>query len=167
MGCKATISKGKRKGEVCGKQTYCDTDKCWGHQPKEVKAEKGFGGAQEGSGRPRRPRLSELYAEVAEEKREEIRAVLDRGLKAKRAVVVGNGPSAHVEEVEDIPTQLKTVAEITDRTDGKARQAVELTGEDGGPIEFEGLPTSDDWNAAVAKVLAETGAHGADPDQDQ
>jgi hypothetical protein len=164
MGCKATT----KAGNACKSTSVQDNGFCFSHQPAEVRESKGFS-AEAGhlGGRPRRPRLSELYAEVAEEKREEIRAVLDRGLQAKRSVVVGNGPTAHVQEVEDIPTQLKTVAEITDRTDGKARQSVELTGDEGGPIEFAGLPTSGDWNKAVAKVLSETGAHGADPDQDQ
>jgi hypothetical protein len=88
----------------------------------------------ENGGRPRKPRTSEIYAQVAEEMREEIREVLKRGLMATRHVVVGNGPEAHVEEIPDIPMQVKTAAELADRTDGKPRQSVEMSGPEGQPI---------------------------------
>jgi hypothetical protein len=133
-GCKATIVKGKRAGEVCGKTLYGDTDKCWGHQPKAVKDEKGFGGPQEGSGPPRRPRMSDMFWEVYEEKRSELRAAVDEALTAERAVVVGNGPTAHVELVPDHPTRLKALDMVADRTDGKPRQSVEMSGPEGSPI---------------------------------
>lgn len=126
--CKATT----KAGGDCKAAPLTDSEFCLAHSDAETRRSMGFVG--ENGGRPRKPRLSELYAEVAEEMRDEIREVLKRGLKAQRAVVVGNGPSAHVEEVEDIPTQLKTAAEIADRTDGKPRQSVEMSGPEGEPI---------------------------------
>lgn len=134
-----------------------DNGFCMAHQPDNVKDSRGFGGSQEGSGRPRKPRLSELYAEVAEEMREKIREVLVEGLNADRGVVVGNGPTAHVEQVPDIPTRLKTAAEIADRTDGKPRQAIEHSGPEGGPMEVVPVTRTDaeSVGAVLARVLPE------------
>lgn len=160
-GCKATVSKGSREGEVCGKPLWGDTEKCWGHQPKEVKEAKGFGGAQEGSGRPRRPREIELYQEVANEFQEEIRQALRDGLTAKRAVVVGNGSDAHTEEVDDIPTRLKTVDMIADRLHGKPRQSTEISGPQGQPIAATVITDSDVAEAA-RDVLRRAASSGGD-----
>lgn len=161
--CKATT----KDNAPCKAAPLTDSDFCLSHSGQEMRESLGFGGPQEGSGRPRKPRVSEIYAEVAEEMREEIREVLKRGLTATRSVVVGNGPTAHVEEVEDIPTQLKTASDLADRTDGKPRQAVEITGDEGGPVKFEGVTDADAWHREVAAILKGTGAHGAGPDQDE
>jgi hypothetical protein len=71
------------------------------------------------AGRPRRPREIELIEQVAEEKREELRAVYADGLVAGRAVVVGTGPKARLEIVPDHPHRLNTAKEIMDRLHGK------------------------------------------------
>lgn len=69
-------------------------------------------------------------------------APLLEALQATKHVVVGNGPSAHVEEVPDIPTRLKAAAELMDRGYGKPRQRTELTGADGQAITFAQLAES-------------------------
>lgn len=159
--CNATTKAGK----ACKAAPLKDQDVCLAHADAETRKSTGFVG--ENGGRPRKPRTSEIYAQVAEEMREEIREVLKRGLKATRHVVVGNGPDAHVEEIPDIPMQVKTAAELADRTDGKPRQAVEITGDEGGPIEFAGITPANDWHKEVAEVLKTTGALDAGTDQDK
>lgn len=46
--------------------------------------------------------------------------------------------------------------EITDRTEGRARQAVELTGKDGGPLDIASL-TPEQRDAELAKLAGELG----------
>lgn len=160
-GCKAIVTKGERKGEVCGKPLYDGTDKCWGHQPKEVKDAKGFGGPQEGSGPKPRPRASDMFWEVYEEKRDALRKAIDEALEADRAVVVGNGPSAHVEHVPDHPTRLKALDMVLDRTDGKPRQSLEMSGPEGSTIPI-GVVMDDELAQKARDVLRDAAASSGD-----
>lgn len=86
----------------------------------------GFGGSQEGAGRPRRPREIELIQDVAEEFRDQLRAVYSEGLTATRSVVVWTGETATVEEVPDHGHRLKTAQEIQDRLHGKPRASTDV-----------------------------------------
>lgn len=54
-------------------------------------------------------------------------------LEAKRAIVVGNGNGAYVEDVPDVDLQFRAANAILDRVHGKPAQTV--TGEDGKPLE--------------------------------
>jgi hypothetical protein len=67
--------------------------------------------------------------------------------KATRHVVVGNGPTAHVEEVPDIPTRLAAAKEVMDRTHGKSKQVNEITGADGGPLTVTFAELADAFDA--------------------
>jgi hypothetical protein len=64
-----------------------------------------------------------------------ISALLD-ALTADRGVVVGQGENATVEFVPDHDARIKAARELLDRAYGKARQALEVTGEDGRQIEL-------------------------------
>lgn len=154
--CKATTI----RDEPCKSPSVQANGFCVAHQPQEVKDSIGFGGAQPGSGRPRRPREIELYQEVATEFQEEIRQALRDGLTAKRSVVVGNGPDAHTEEVEDIPTRLKTVDMIADRLHGKPRQATEISGPEGHPLTTNII--SDPEIAEAARAVLRRAAPSSD-----
>jgi siroheme synthase (precorrin-2 oxidase/ferrochelatase) len=48
-------------------------------------------------------------------------------LEAERSVVVGNGPTAHVETVEDIPTRIAAARELLDRAYGRSKSSSEIT----------------------------------------
>jgi hypothetical protein len=65
-----------------------------------------------------------------------IGALVD-ALTADRGVVVGQGESASVEFVPDHDARIKAARELLDRAYGKARQALEVTGDDGGPLGLE------------------------------
>jgi hypothetical protein len=65
--------------------------------------------------------------------RERVEADIDRvlaplfeALTATRAVVVGNGPSAYVDAVDDFPTRIVAVRELLDRAYDKPRSAVNV-----------------------------------------
>lgn len=138
--CKNTVVKGKRKGEVCGRVCYADSDRCWGHQSKEVKASKGFGMGQKGSGRPRKPRAIETLKARIEADIDSYLAPIAEALEATQAVVkrFGDGDGGFHEEVQfvvDHNTRLKAAGMALDRVYGRPRQAMEITGEDGGPIQ--------------------------------
>jgi hypothetical protein len=47
-------------------------------------------------------------------------------LHAERALVVGNGPTAHLELVPDHPTRIAAARELLDRAYGRTRQASEV-----------------------------------------
>lgn len=128
--CKATTKAGK----PCKAPPLDGSDFCISHSPKAVQAEKGFGGpenAAKGGAATRVPKLSELIRQRVEAEADSIIDRLFDGLHATRSVVVGNGPTAHVEEVDDRELALKTIKEIADRTEGRPKQATEVTGPGG------------------------------------
>lgn len=132
---KKRACKSKTKaGKACSRPPVTGTEFCIAHSPKELRDKKGFGGAQPGSGQPRKPRLVETLREKVEAEIEDWIRPFYEGQTATRHVVVGNGPSAHVEEVVDIPTRMAASREIFDRIEGKPRQTTELTGADGGAL---------------------------------
>lgn len=112
-----------KKGASCKAAPLKDSDYCLAHADGETRALIGFGGAENGAlgGRPRRPREIELIQEVAEEFRDDLRAVYSEGLTAERGVVVGDGENARVEYVADHSHRLRTAQEIQDRLHGKPR----------------------------------------------
>jgi hypothetical protein len=129
------------------------------HQPKEVIESRGFGGAQPGSGRPRRPRAVDVLREQVEERLEEVLAPLWDGLEAEKAVVVSGGQHepGFVEYVTDMPTRLRAAADILDRVYGRPKQTTEIAGPDGGPVRVE-VPRTAERAASVARILAGAGA---------
>lgn len=68
--------------------------------------------------------------------------------------------------IEDGTEALPAIREIWDRLEGKAAQAVELTGEDGGPIQTEDVSARDELLRRIADLATRTGeseaARGSD-----
>lgn len=159
-----------KNGEPCQGPVLKDATYCLAHAPEEVRQSKGFGGPQEGAGRPKNPRMVDVLRERMEAELDEWLEVLHDARSAERGLVVGNGPTAHVDFVPDHATRLAAFREAFDRAFGKPKQQTELTGPDGGAVQTEvTLPEGVDWHAQVASVLAEAGALRADgdrPDQD-
>jgi hypothetical protein len=149
--------KGKTKaGKACKSPPIKGEEYCLSHAPKALRAKLGFGGPENGAkgGHAKRvPRLTELLCAEVEERAEEIIEKLFSGLDAHRAVVVGTGPKARLEFAPDPDLALKTVREIFDRHDGRPRQAVELSGEGGGPVELEVPTDAVARSTKAAKVL--------------
>lgn len=119
--------KGKTKaGKACKAPPVKGHDHCMGHLDRETKEKLGFGGSQPGSGRPRKPRMIDLMREWIED-HPEVFGVVQDALKAERAIVVGNGPTAHTEMVPDWPTRIVAFREIVDRAYGRPHQSSEVT----------------------------------------
>lgn len=148
--CKSIIQRGKRKGEACGKALYQDTNMCWGHQPKEVKAEKGFGGAQEGGGRPK---LADPFDVAREAVRQHAELLIRPHFKALGYDIeikqTTDGPILHIAElpeggakvygeskdgeiipsnIEDLAAQIVAAEKLIDRLYGRPKVAVEHSG---------------------------------------
>ena len=122
--CTATT----KSGEPCKATAKNGLDVCNAHAPEEVKERLGFGGSQPGAGRPRNPSKVEVLREKLEAEWDEWFGVLTEARNATRHVVVGNGPTAHVEEIPDLPTRLAAFREIMDRAHGKPKQTAEVSG---------------------------------------
>lgn len=121
--CSATTNAGK----PCGAPPRDGSDTCVSHASKEEKETLRFGGAQPGAGRPPRPKAIDIYREKVEAERDAWFKVLEDARDAERALVVGDGPTAHIEHVDDHPTRLKAFKEAHDRVFGKAMQYHDVT----------------------------------------
>lgn len=137
MAAKRRRCKGKTKaGKACKAAPLKGGDFCLAHD-EVARAKTSFGSAEAGAkgGEARRvPKLTEILRERVEERAEEIIDKLFAGLGAQRAVVVGTGPQARLEIVEDPDQVLKTIREIYDRFEGKPRQVQEISGPGGEPL---------------------------------
>jgi hypothetical protein len=76
-------------------------------------------------GRPRKPRAVDVLKEWMEANIDETLAPLKEGLSAMKSVVVGQGPTAHVETVPDVPTRMAAARELLDRGYGRPKQTVD------------------------------------------
>jgi hypothetical protein len=74
-------------------------------------------------------------------------------LTADRGVVVGQGETASVEFVPDHDARIKAARELLDRAYGKARLALELTGEDGAPVAFDAADSGLDLRRLTLEQL--------------
>ena len=121
-----------RRGEPCGAPARKGTDRCSAHTADLPDSQR-FGSVAQANeagklgGRPRRPREIELIQEVADEFKDELRAVYSDGITATRAVIVGmDGGEQRVEYVPDHQQRLATAREIQDRLHGRPRQTMDV-----------------------------------------
>lgn len=127
---------------------------CVWHAPPAIRKELGIH-----SGRKPTPRADDILRARFEADADRYLQALEDGLTAMKAVVVGNGGSAHIEEVPDFALRLKAMETLLDRVYGRPKQVTELSGRDGAPVEIK-VPDDKDRELEVAKVLAEVGAVG-------
>lgn len=138
MGEKRACAGTTKAGKPCRAPALKDTGYCMVHGPEEVRESKGFGGPQEGAGRPRTPRVVDVLRERIERDIDKWLKVYEDALGASRPLGVGSGEDFHVVDVEDHATRLRALADAFDRAFGKPKQATELSGPDGAPVQVEG-----------------------------
>lgn len=132
---------------------------CIMHASDPIKKELGLiGHARGGPGRKKHPTAPDILRERFEADARRYLKPYEDALEAMRAVVVGNGASAHIQMVADLTTRLKASEAILDRVVGKPKQITELTGGDA-PLEIV-VPTDHKRERDVAAILAESGALG-------
>jgi hypothetical protein len=141
-----------KKGEPCGAYARKGKTTCMGHADKVEQESAGFGGPQEGAGRPRKPRPSEIALALVEDNA----AVLLEPYFATLGysfVMGDNGPelvkreqggakvtatyegAVIVSDVDDLAAQVAVAEKLKDRLYGRPRQ--EITGADGQPLQLE------------------------------
>lgn len=155
MSCQGTTKTGK----PCKSTGVLDNGFCMAHQPENSRDFQRFGGSQPGAGRPRQPKAVEVLREALEARADEIVAPLWEALTADRAVVVGNGPTAHVELVPDIPTRMAATRMFIEHGFGKPKQAIEHSGPEGDAIPVEiRIPDTDEYRRKVIELAAKVTA---------
>ncbi len=126
---------------------------CITHDP-EIPTDAKPQGAQPGSGRKRNPRAIDVLRRRLEERADEVLNPLFAALEADVATVVGRGEEAMVDYQPDHRTRLLAVKEILDRVYGRPKQATEITGPAGGPVQV-----IDPGNAEARDAIAELLRH--------
>jgi hypothetical protein len=121
--CSRTTKAGKR----CRAWALHGIETCLAHADEKTRDNASFGGSY--GGRPRKPRFTEILSEQVRAEISDFLAPYREGLTATRHLVVGNGPTAHLEEVPDIPTRMAAMDKLFDRTDGRPTQHTEISGE--------------------------------------
>lgn len=153
-----------RKGQPCKAQPLKGRETCLSHSDAETRASVGFV-AEAGhlGGRPRQPRVSEIYSaelhrQVGEHVDELIGRLVAIALDAERTLVVGTGPNARVEIAPDQALQLAAIRELNDRILGRPKQTTELTGAAGGPVEIAAVqvPDTDEYRRRVVSIASRT-----------
>jgi hypothetical protein len=132
-----------RAGAPCRAAPLRGRETCSAHDPLSPAVIR-FGSVQQasragarGGAAGRRPRVVDVIRERIEEDIEPVISALVDALTADRGVVVGQGENATVESVPDHDARIKAARELLDRAYGRARQALEHTGAEGGPIEVK------------------------------
>jgi len=140
----------KKTGKPCRARPLRDGDYCIAHD-EDARASTGFGGPQPGSGRPRNPRPSEVARRLIEEnvlalQRPYWRALgydVEIGPDGPRLVELEQGGAKlhasfegwiGVSDHDDLAAQIQAAEKLQDRVYGRPKQATEVSGPDGGPI---------------------------------
>lgn len=181
--CKAKTKKGKACGAAPLKPgTVLDGvsvsgDYCRQHDPKLPDSAR-IGGAQEGAGRPRLPKPTEIMRRLVEEHVEVVLAPhfrtlgydVERDKKSGELQIVAapNGGAKifgeskegaiNFTDVDDLGAHIAAAEKLLDRIYGRPKQATELTGAEGGPVEL--VPVSREKARAVGEILGAVGAGG-------
>lgn len=117
-----------KKGQPCRATVRRDAETCISHASKEVRESAGFGGAQPGAGRPPNPRAIDLLRERLEARADKVLDVLFDALDATFETEDGR--------LVDHKTRMIAQREIFDRVYGKAKQATEISGPGGTPVQM-------------------------------
>lgn len=182
--------KGKTKaGKACSSHPLKESDFCLSHSDAKTRESVGFVADNGKAGRPRVPTATEVMRQVVEEHvtvilaphfavlgyelliEQDEKGETKIGLKPLEeggAKLFGESRDGVVKMSthEDLGAQLAAAEKILDRALGRPKQATELTGAGGGPVEVDmiGVPTEADFHEGVAKILQEAGAVGDDAD---
>lgn len=131
--CSAITKAGKR----CKARPLKESEFCLAHDEK-ARETAGFGGAQEGAGRPAKPKAVDVLREKVEAEIEEWLRPLEDARSATRGIAISlKGGGMELVDVPDHGMRVTAVKEVLDRVYGKPKQATEITGADGGPIQHE------------------------------
>lgn len=156
-GCTGTT----KKHTLCNAHPLKGTNECLAHSDEETRASVGFGGSEAGSlgGRPKLPRVVDIIRERIEAQADQLLDALFNALEAEEGVAIAvKGGGATLVAIPDHRTRITAAKELLDRAYGKPKQQTEITGGDGGPVEFVPVARDEAHGRRVAELLAGTGA---------
>lgn len=161
-----------KRGTPCQSPPLKGADTCLAHADEETRGSVRFGGSQEGSGRPPKARPTDVARRLVEEN---VAAVLRphfRALGYDVALTDGDlrlveleggaklyGTSKDGEVVvsghDDLGAMIAAAEKLLDRIYGRPRQALEHTGDGGGPVEVGGRVSTTDLSKLNDEQLAQ------------
>lgn len=165
-----------KKGTPCKASPRTDTGLCNAHSPKEVQESSGFGGSQAGAGRPPVPRATEVQRRLVEENILIVQRPywltlgydVELGPDGPYLVKVDGGGAKlygeskdgyiNVSPHDDLGAMQAASEKLQDRAFGRAKQAVEHSGPEGGPVEVVPIAPDTDRAALIASLLKDQGA---------
>jgi hypothetical protein len=147
-----------KAGDPCRATPLKGREWCSAHDPDLPESARFKGGAKKGAGRPRNPRATDVLRDQLERLHAPALQALEDALTATRGYVVGSGDSAELELIPDHALRLTAARDVLDRINGKARQAIEHTGPDGGPVQIDAPPDATDRALRASQLLAKAGA---------
>lgn len=182
-----------KKGKPCGARPLNGTDRCLAHSDEETRESVGFGGAQPGAGRPRVPTPVEIARRLADENELAIQRpywralgydvrlgpdgpylvelVDDDGNRVGGVKLHGTSKegTVRVSDHEDLGAQIAAAEKILDRAYGRPKQATEISGPGGGPVQTEAtvveVAPPEDRRAEILRLAG--GALAAQADEEQ
>lgn len=119
---KRRCSERTKAGKKCKAWALHGSDVCLAHADAKARESVGFIARNGKQGRPRNPRAVDVLRERIEGDIDKWLRPLEDGLTADHGVVVGDGPTAHVEFFEDHRTRIRAHKEGFDRAFGKPTQ---------------------------------------------
>jgi hypothetical protein len=155
--CKGNTKAGKR----CKARPLRGRNHCSAHDPDTPRSNR-FGSPEQAAtagaagGRPKKPRATEILRDRVENDVDRWVQPFEEALAAEAPVVVGTGKHATLEMVTDHGTRMRAAIAVLDRVYGRPKQATEISGPDGNPIEITwDLGALSDEELAALQVLAE------------
>lgn len=146
--------------QVKGKRYAAKT--CITHMDPELRRKRGirWSGNPDfdiSQGRAKKPTASSILRERFEADADRYLKPLEEAIQAMKAVVVGNGAHARIENVEDFSLRLRAMEVMLDRVYGKPTATTEITGAGGAPLQVT-VPQDEERAREVAQILAGVGA---------
>lgn len=172
--CKATT----KKGEPCKSPPIKGTDRCLSHSSAKARESVGFVADNGKAGRKPLPKPTDVARQLIERHIEVTLAPhfrtlgyeITRNDDDELDIVASDGGGAklygeskegyiEVSSHDDLGAMIAAAEKLLDRIYGRPKQATEITGADGGPVQTQELIPSDaSWHEQVAGVLDEAEA---------
>ena len=139
-----------RAGKTCRSAAMKGTGLCYAHTPGGLLTRCAEGGIAK-----RKPRPNEVLRGQLEELNDDAIRALTEALRADRALVVGQGPTAWVATAPDHAVRLGAAKELWDRLYGRPAQTTRLEAGGGGVLLAAVLPPDDPGHTAEVQELLE------------
>lgn len=126
------------------------------HAAKPIREELGLG-INANKGRKKKQTALDIMRARVEAEADRYLQPFEDAITALKAVVVGNGGSAHIEYTPDIALQLKAANDILDRIHGRPKTTTEVTVNDNDAAAAK-VPSDEERKKAMAAILQQQGA---------